>query len=306
MIFNIQKCSIHDGAGLRTLVFFKGCPLQCPWCSNPESQSYSPEIMESPTRCIGCKACIDRCPQQAIGDSLLIDRDKCKDCFQCIDICYAESKKIAGRTYNTEELYKEIQKDKGFYALYGGGVTFSGGEPMTHSKDLLAIAKKCQENGISVMVESCGYGDFDAFKEVLPYIDGMFMDIKIMDAEKHKEVTGVDNALILENIRKISEAGVPITIRTPIVPGYTDAPENIEAISAFIKTLPSVKEYELLAYHNFGESKYAALGKTYPLAGTKTPGDETMRELVKKANAVFADCEKICFWTKDNNKEVIK
>lgn len=306
MIFNIQKCSIHDGAGLRTLVFFKGCPLNCPWCSNPESQSYAPEIMESPSRCIGCKACVDACPEKAIDDTLIIDREKCKGCFKCIDMCYAESKKIAGRDYTVDELYKEIQKDKPFYSLYGGGVTFSGGEPMTHAQDLLAIAKKCQDNGISVMVESCGYGSFDAFKEVLPYIDGMFMDIKIMDAEKHKEVTGVDNVLILENIRKISEAGVPITIRTPIIPGYTDARENIEAIAEFVKTLPSVKEYELLAYHNFGESKYGALGMKYQLKGTKTPADEDMRSLVKCANEVFEDSEKICFWTKDNNKEVIK
>ena len=306
MIFNIQKCSIHDGNGLRTLVFFKGCPLRCPWCSNPESQSYQPEIMESVTRCIGCGACRSVCPNNAIGEDFKIDRDKCKSCFKCIDVCYAESKKIAGKSYTMSQLYREIDKDKPFYSLYGGGVTFSGGEPLTHPKELLEIAKKCKESGVHVMIESCGYGVYEEFKCILPYIDGMFMDVKIMNPEKHKACVGVDNAVILENIRRISEFGIPITIRTPIIPGYTDDEENIQAIGEFIKTLPSVKEYELLAYHNFGQPKYEALGKTYQLKDIQTPSDERMRELVKCANTVLEGSEKVCFWTKDNNKEVIK
>lgn len=306
MIFNIQKCSIHDGAGLRTLVFFKGCPLRCKWCANPESQSYEEEIMESPVRCVGCGVCRTVCPENAVREDGTIDRDKCTGCKKCIDACYAESKKISGREYTVEELYKEIEKDKPFYAIYGGGVTFSGGEPLTHGKYLADIAKHCRDRGVSVIVESCGYGAFEQFREALDYIDSMFMDVKHMDTEKHKELTGRGNELILENIRRISEYGIPITLRTPVIPGCTDEAENIRAVAAFAAELPTVKEYELLAYHSFGEPKYKALGRPYELKGVQPPSDETMRQLVKEANSVLNEYKKECFWTKNNNREVIK
>lgn len=306
MIFNIQKCSIHDGEGLRTLVFFKGCPLRCKWCANPESQSYEQEILESPVRCIGCGICRQVCPEKAIRDDGTIDREICTKCMKCIGVCYAESKKISGREYDTEELYKEIEKDKPFYSSFGGGVTFSGGEPLTHGAYLAEIAEKCRSGGINVNVESCGYGNYESFKEALRYIDGMFLDVKVMDPDRHKELTGADNEIILDNIRKISESGTPIIIRTPVVPGCTDDVENIKAIAEFAGTLQSVKEYELLAYHNFGEPKYKALGREYALKGTVPPSDEKMRELVRAANNVLTKYGKQCFWTKNNNKEVVK
>ena len=262
--------------------------------------------METTVRCIGCGACKTACPKGAIGEDFRINRNLCSKCLNCVDVCYAESKKKIGKEYTTEELYKEILKDKPFYSIYGGGVTFSGGEPFTHTSELKEIAKKCHDNGIHVLLESCGYGKYELFKELLPCVDGMFLDIKIMDSQRHKEVTGVDNALILENIRSISEFGIPVTIRTPIVPGYTNTKENIEAIAGFVATLPTVKEYELLAYHNFGESKYDSLGEQYKLKGTQVPEDEEMRELVKCANKVLNNSKKICLWTKNNNKEVIK
>ena len=306
MIFNIQKCSIHDGEGLRTLVFFKGCPLKCKWCANPESQNYSAEIMESPIRCIGCGACREICPQAAILEDGTIDRSLCDNCMKCIDVCYAEAKKITGREYTVEELYKEIEKDKPFYSMFGGGVTFSGGEPLTHSELLKDIAEKCHEKGINVVVESCGCGDFEKFKMALPYIDSMIMDIKHIDAAVHKTLTGAGNELILDNIRKISEYGIPLTIRTPIVPGLTDAEENIRGIAEFVAGLQTAKEYELLAYHSLGESKYKALGRGYGLEDIKTPDDEKMRELVKIGNSILLPYGKQCCWTKNNNKEVVK
>lgn len=306
VIFNIQKCSIHDGEGLRTLVFFKGCPLQCMWCANPESQAFKPEIMESPVRCISCGTCRDVCPQSAISDDFIIDRALCIECMKCVDVCYAESKKIAGRNYTAEELYKEIEKDKPFYTRYGGGVTFSGGEPFAHGKDLKDIAEKCHEKGINVVVESCGYGQFDQFKAALPYIDAMFIDIKHIDTEAHRKLTGAGNELILDNIRKISEYGIPITIRTPIIPGFTDGEENIKGIAEFAGSLSTVKEYELLAYHNFGAPKYEALGRQYLLANVEAPEDEKMRKLVKIAGGVLSKYGKQCCWVKNNNKEVIR
>lgn len=304
MIFNIQKCSIHDGDGLRTLVFFKGCPLRCPWCSNPESQSYDYDIIVHPSKCIRCGLCIKRCPQKAIGLDGSINRDLCiKGCTICTDICYAEAKRIVGKEYSIDELYEEIRKDKIFYDMSGGGVTFSGGEPLTYGKYLEQIALKCKQNRINVCVESCGYSAFEKFQRALPYIDAMFIDIKLIDSEEHKEVTGVGNKLILDNIKNISEYGIPITIRTPIIPGYTNSPKNIMGIAEFITMLPTVKEYELLIYHNFGESKYGALGKEYSLKGTEPPSDEEMLKLVELANSILRGYGKQCFYMKKNKKE---
>lgn len=306
MIYNIQKCSIHDGNGLRTLVFLKGCPLRCPWCSNPESQSYQQEIMESPIRCISCGDCKSVCKESAISDDYRIDRNLCTNCFKCTDRCYAESKRIVGKNYSIEELYNEIKKDSPFYSIHGGGVTFSGGEPLTQVVYLKEIAKKCHDNGINVVIETCGYGEYDEFKEVLPYVDAMFIDIKHIDSEIHKDLTGMNNELILNNIKLISEFGVPITIRTPIIPGYTDSEDNIKGIAEFISTVPTVKEYELLQYHNFGEPKYSSLGRQYPLKDVVTPTNQNMNDFVRCANQILQKYKKECYWIKNNNKEVIK
>lgn len=310
MIFNIQKCSIHDGSGLRTLVFFKGCPLRCKWCANPESQLYVKEVMESPSKCIGCGACIEECPEGAIvltqDEGPIIQRDKCARCFNCTEVCYAGAKYEMGREITTDELFHEIQKDKIFYKMHGGGVTFSGGEPLTHPNDLTAIAKKCQENGISVMLESCGVGKYENFSKALPYVSGMFMDIKHIDPKVHKELTGSDNVDILENIRKIADYGIPIVARTPIIPGLNDSEDNIRGIAEFIASVPGITEYELLPYHEFGVNKYKALGREYPLRGLETPSEEKMDGLMKVANSVLASVNKECFVTRNNNRVVVK
>lgn len=184
-------------------------------------------------------------------------------------------------------------------------MTFSGGEPLTHGKYLKEIAEACQKSRIDVCIESCGYSKFESFAEALPFINSMFMDIKVFDSEKHKAITGYGNELILDNIRMISQSGIPMTIRTPVVPGYTDAPENIQAIAKFVLTLPSVTEYELLVYHNLGESKYGALGRPYELKGIESPTDDEIRELVKLANCILNKHGKHCFYMKDNKKEEI-
>lgn len=309
MIFNIQKCSIHDGNGLRTLVFFKGCPLRCKWCANPESQEYGPEIMESQSKCIGCGACMEVCPQSAISvqdDGLRIDRNLCNNCFKCTEYCYADSKHRVGKDYDIEELYKEIEKDRVFYSIKGGGVTFSGGEPLTQPKYLTEIAKICHERGINVAVESCGCGNYSDFKYALPYIDSMFLDIKHIDSEKHKTLTGSGNELILDNIKRIAKSGVHVTVRTPVIPGLNDTVENIAGIAGFLCSIPEIKEYELLPYHKFGVNKYSALGRKYELDGVEPPPDEHMEELVRSANNVFKNYDKVCFYTKDNNKKIVK
>lgn len=309
MIFNIQKCSVHDGTGLRTLVFFKGCPLRCPWCANPESQSFEKEIMEVPRKCIGCMACVNRCPNKAIivsDGGFTINRSLCRNCFVCTDICYAEAKQAVGKKMSTEELFNEINKDRLFYQYFGGGVTFSGGEPLTHSKELTDILRKCKSNHINTAIETCGMGSFDEFKSVLPYLDEMFFDIKLIDSIEHKNVTSLGNEIILDNLKRISSYDIPITIRTPIVPGYTDSEENIKGIANFIKDIPNVQGYELLPYHSLGKSKYASLGREYKLNEVNPPGDEMMEALVKMANQILCSHGIPCYYTVKNRKEIIK
>lgn len=306
MIFNIQKCSIHDGSGLRTLVFFKGCPMKCLWCANPESQSWQAEIMELSRWCIKCGACKRSCPEAAVkldSDEFTIDRSLCSSCFKCTDICYAGAKRVAGRDYSVEELFTEIEKDRLFYSMYGGGVTFSGGEPLAQPAFLAEIAARCHKSGINVAIESCGYAAFDEFKDVLPYIDQMFFDIKHIDSHVHKSLTGQGNELILDNVKRIADFGVPITVRTPVIPGYNDGIDNITGISEFISAIPGVRDYELLPYHNLGESKYNSLGIPYALRGVKAPSDEKMKGLVKCANKALQVNGKNCFYVKDNRKE---
>ena len=309
MIFNIQKCSIHDGAGMRTLVFFKGCPLHCKWCANPESQSYKKDIMEFPARCIGCGACQKICPESAIQRAedgyFKINRNLCTMCFRCTDRCYAESKRIVGQEYTVEELLLEIKKERKFYSVSGGGVTFSGGEPLTQPILLANIAKRCHETGIHVAIESCGYGVYEEFREALAYIDYAFLDIKHIDTKMHKILTGMGNERILDNIKRICESNIPVTIRTPVIPGCNDSMENIIGIAKFVAGLPGVKEYELLPYHNLGASKYKSLGKTYELEGTMEPSDEKMRTLSKVCNEILQQYGKTCFYMKDNRKEII-
>lgn len=307
MIFDIQKCSIHDGNGLRTLVFFKGCPLQCLWCANPESQSFNQEVMEAPLKCIGCEKCVKSCPKHIIKlteDGYRADRGRCSQCQKCTEKCFAGARYIAGRAYDIEELFKEINKDYMFYSMYGGGVTFSGGEPLMQPEYLTQIAKKCKENRINTAIESCGLGDYEKFKEALPYIDYAFLDIKHIDSEIHKQFTGVGNKEIMHNVELIAATGIPITIRTPVVPGYTDSNENIIGIAEYIRRFPSVESLELLKYHQLGVPKYKALGRPYPLAGVMPPQDNKMRELVRLANKILEGSGKQCFYTLNNNKEV--
>lgn len=309
MIFNIQKCSIHDGEGLRTTVFFKGCPLRCLWCSNPESQSYKKEIMEFPNKCIGCGACEKVCPESAISvidGEYRIDRNLCTKCFKCTDVCYAEAKEVVGEDMDVETLFKEINKDRLFYQRSGGGVTFSGGEPLTHPDFLAEIAKKCKINGINTSMETCGFGNYEKFKKALPYIDSMFIDVKHMDSDVHKKITGVGNEVILDNIRAISTHGIPIIIRTPVIPGYNDSIDNIEAIALFIKDLQNVQGYELLPYHELGSSKYTSLGVPYELGDVASPAEEKIIELVKQLNCILQPYGKQCYYTKNNKKEIIK
>jgi len=278
LIFNIQRYSVHDGPGARTTVFFKGCPLGCLWCANPESRSDVPEIGHFPSKCVKCYACLEACPLGAISLSQKqgfpeIDRRICKACndHDCIEACLQGAIKIWGRYIAKEELWKEVKKDTLLYRNSKGGVTLSGGEPAGQPRFAAEFLKFCKERGIHTTLDTCGFSDQENLREILKYVDLVLFDLKCMDPEKHKMFTGVDNQLILQNAEMIaSYHGVAMVIRVPVVPGYNDSEENMRATAQFIKKI-GAKRVELLPYHRLGAGKYESLGVKYRLDDVSPP-----------------------------------
>lgn len=306
-IINIQKCSIHDGRGMRTTVFFKGCGLHCLWCANPESIHFYPEVSLNTAKCMGCGFCAKMCKSGAVtldeDGSLHYDRKKCTGCGACARMCPTEARKLFGEDYTVDELFKKIYQDRYYFQHSGGGVTFSGGEALMQPEFLLAVCKKCRQYRINVAIESCGCGDYEKFKPCLDYIDFIYFDLKQMDPEMHRKITGQTNERILANLEKISQHGIEICVRTPVVPGWNDSEENIRATAEFIKDLPNVKRYELLAYHKLGINKYKILDREYPLNDVEELSTEHMFSLVDAANEVLLPVGKKCFYNNENMKD---
>ena len=271
IVFNVQRFSVEDGPGIRTTVFLKGCPLCCAWCHNPEGLSPQPELMWYDVRCIGVRDCLEECPEDALeltSRGMCIDRARCTACGACAEACPAGALEVVGREWTPEGLFAEVEKDIVFYDTSGGGVTFSGGEPMLQADFVLAVARLCREAGIHVALDTCGAASWEQYERVLPFVDLVLYDLKTLDADRHQASTGVDNALILENGRRIAAAGRPMWIRTPIVPGYTADTANITALGDFIAAeLPTVERWDLLAYTNLGQPKYRRLDLPYALEG---------------------------------------
>jgi pyruvate formate lyase activating enzyme len=259
IIFDIQRFSLHDGPGIRTTVFFKGCPLKCLWCHNPESINPEIELAFYPYKCINCGSCILVCPTGALQNDDLkgkkYDREICQFCWKCAEACPGEALKVQGKRYTVEEVLTEVLRDLPFYKQSGGGVTLSGGEPTFQFDFCLALLKACKENNISTALDTSGFVPWERLERLLPFVDIFLYDIKHMDSEEHKRLTGVPNEVILENLLKLDKTGKPIEIRIPIIPGYNDSEKNIEAVSNFIKGLKSIKGVRLLPYHKLGLSK---------------------------------------------------
>lgn len=285
-LFDIQRYSIHDGSGIRTLVFFKGCPLKCDWCCNPESQFALPEMAYFPDNCIRCDKCIPACPYGAIkevNNILITDRTFCRECYhsenplQCTEVCPSLARKAIGKSYTLDEVMKEVLKDEFLFKQTGGGVTLSGGEPTSQAEFARELLKELQDNWINTAIETCGFCKWEDLESLLPYLDEMFIDFKIYDSVEHEKYTGVKNDLILNNLRNLGAVldnyKINIVVRTPVIPGITDSKDNIENICRFLSEV-GLKNIEFLKYHKLGRGKYLSIGKEYKHPDIEPPTDE--------------------------------
>lgn len=294
IVFNIQGYSIHDGPGIRTSVFLKGCFLHCVWCQNPESQSLKPELFFFKNKCTGCGSCIDSCPQKAIQiieANSTNDRSKCVGCGKCVEVCPNEARSIIGKEMTAEEVFARVKGDALFYKRSQGGMTLTGGEPFFQpefSKNLLFL---CRQSGIHTAIETCGFADWETIKDILQYADLVLFDLKHMHSEKHLEYTGASNEQILDKARKIyHDLKIPIWARVPIIPGYNDSAENIQATAEFVaKELSRSVPVHLLPYHRLGETKYERLEKEGKSLSIMSPTNEHMMDLQKIAASYGLD-----------------
>lgn len=269
LIFNVQRFSTEDGPGIRTTAFLKGCPLHCAWCHNPEGQRSTPELVWHDVRCIGARECLRACPEDALtltSEGMRINREKCNACGACVQACPTGALDMIGRQWSAEQLMEELLKDEVFYETSSGGITFSGGEPLMQVDFLCEVLPQSRQARLHVALDTCGFVSWESFERVLPYVNLVLYDLKIMDANRHRAATGVGNDLILENARRLAAHRVPMWIRTPIIPGFTNDQENISAIARFIlEELPTVQRWHLLAYTNLGRPKYERLDRKYLL-----------------------------------------
>ncbi len=282
MIFDIKHFAVHDGPGIRTTVFLKGCPLKCSWCHSPESQSPVPEVAYYQDLCIGCGACVEACPNEAqtLGIPKII-RELCTGIGKCADECFPEAIVLYGRKASIKEILEEVKKDKLLYEVSGGGVTLSGGEPTMQPEFTSALLKAFKDHGYHTTLDTCGYVDWTIFKHVSKNANLILFDLKHMDSFTHQELTGVPNNLIISNLEKISDMGIELLVRVPVIPDHNDSEENFIAMGNFLGGLSGISTVELLPYHNLGTPKYSALGREYPLNGLRTPELHTLKELAK-------------------------
>jgi len=281
IIFNIQRFSIHDGPGIRSTVFFKGCPLRCDWCSNPESQDPLPQLMTRDIQCVACGKCAGVCPQKAIfltpGGSRQIRWEECNRCFRCVDACLYGSLTVMGRLAGVDEIIREVEKDRPFYQNSGGGVTLSGGEPLSQPEFVLQLLRRLKEKGIHTALDTCGFAPEEAIAAVLPHADLVLYDIKQLNDEKHMDSTGVSNRLILANAGLVCSRA-KTWFRVPLIEGFNDSPEEIETLAHMAKEM-GVEKVSFLPYHPGGLAKRLQIGKKSSPGEMKPSPEEQIQKL---------------------------
>jgi pyruvate formate lyase activating enzyme len=290
-IFDIKRFAVHDGPGIRTTVFLKGCLLSCEWCHNPEGIHRQAELVYFESRCIHCGACVEACPNQAreiIAGEMVYHPERCEMCARCLEACYAGAIFQYGQETNVEEVMAVLRQDAEFYRASGGGVTLSGGEPLAQERFSIALLRQCKAEGFHTAIDTSGQVPWTVFESVLPYTDLVLFDLKHLDPQEHRRYTGLGNTLILDNLRHLDRSGVKLEIRIPLVPGVNDG-SNLDAARAFLGSLGSRPRVRLLPYHPLAGGKYLRLGREYRLSSTASPDAAQMQAAAEALRA--SGCE---------------
>ena len=280
-IFDVKRYSLHDGPGIRTTVFLQGCPLSCWWCHNPESQSVAPTIQYQPESCLGCEACVETCETNALTltqQGIQRDEQLCKTCGECTEACPAEARDMIGRQVSVEDVLQQVEKDRLYYDESGGGVTFSGGEPLAQPEFLIALLRACGERDLHRVVDTSGLAATQTLLKVAEHTDLFYFDSKLMADQRHRQTTGVSNQRILENLRALDLEGQAVRIRVPVIPGINDHIENFSAMAEFLAPLKQIRQVDLLPYHSSAREKHRKFGMAWKLNGASELAPERLEE----------------------------
>ncbi len=288
LIFDIKRYAIHDGPGIRTTVFLKGCPLSCDWCQNPESRDASPELMVLTGRCVRCGACVEVCPNvtdESPADEPTYDRATCSRCGACVDACPSGARSMSGRQLSVQEVIAEVARDGLFYDESGGGVTFSGGEPLMQAEFVNSCMEACKHLGFHTALDTCGHGSAEVMLACAEHAELVLYDLKLIDADRHERHVGVSNSLILDNLERLDGLGKRIWVRLPVIPGLNDDEENVAAIADFVRSLRTCPPVQLLPYHRIGSDKYERLGLRYALPEIDPPTPDLLDRIAGQMGA---------------------